>query len=212
MLDVFLVGGRFPASLEEVRFNRLLRTVNFCIDLFDDFRKRALSSHQYLLTRQQLINRDHVDKVEVGRYRIPTNQYRYQEIRIQQAGGEEVAVNAVISLEPRRVYAMKAHEVKTLFGRLVKAEIVLSAGQKVNQGYVVTGQKVILKFYNKRQLGQLEKIREDPFKEIVALQYFNGAEGFPRVLDVLENKDTFIKVESDCGSSLFDLVTARIDT
>ena len=211
-LDAFLVGRpEIDSSAPTPRFNRVLRTINFCIDLYDDHVAGRLPAKLYLLTRQQLINPEHADKVEVGRYRIPMNGFREQSIHIRQENGEPLEVRAVISLEPPKVYATRMSEVKTLFGRLVKAQEVQRIPHLDPPIYAMTGNRVVLKYFEKHKLGEEDKSREDPFKEIVSLQYLRGQSGFPVIQDVLENSTHFIKVESDCGTSLFDLAVTRPD-
>ncbi len=78
--------------------------------------------------------------------------------------------------------------------------------------YRQTGRLVVLKYFFLRRVASKESLaREDPFKEISALRHFCGRPGFPVVLDVLEGlqggERVIIKVERDCGLSLFDLAT-----
>ena len=125
-------------------------------------------------------------------------------------------------------YALKQHEVKTLLGHLVKAEIVTPHAVQAQaqdddaaaaapgdgpgeQRFVLTGRKVILKYYEKAKLTDHAFSREDPFKEIASLQYLSQLPRFPTVLDVMEQHDCFVKVETDCGRSLLHMIMARPD-
>lgn len=196
--------------VSSIKFNKFLRTINFCIDLYGDYMKRNLTVQQYLQTRQQLINKENTHLIKMGRYRMQTNGFRFQNVTINLPNGSQVSVNAVVSRDPHRVFALKMNEIQTLFGRLVKAEEVIQDQQSLQPiRYNLTGRKVILKTYVKHELHNTRTPFLDPFKEIAALRFLRGATGFPTIVDVLEDDSTFIKVESDCGTSLFALAAHK---
>lgn len=143
-LDSFLVGHSDidpPAK----PFNRHLRTVNFCIDLYNDYCRGVLPLEDYIAARGKLMNPDHLDRITVGRFRIQTNGFRTTDVVIQQPGAAVVTVRAEASLDPQRVYAMKRDSIDTCLGHLSKAEIVVPDAQDP-QTFRVTGRNVVLKY------------------------------------------------------------------
>jgi len=210
-LDAFLVG-QIDIDSPSRPFNRLLRTINFCIDLYSDFVRGNLTKHRYLTARRQLLNHEKGPLFAAGRFPLPTNGFNTQNVVLQQPSGDLITVPAVVSLDPARVYAKSIREIETLFGSVVKAEQVQRDPHSLQHSrYLLTGAKVILKYYQKEKLNDPALSREDPFKEIVALQFFTGQPGFPGVIDVLEDADSFVKVETDCGSSLLDVAQKNED-
>ena len=147
-MDAFLVGRK---QIDEhpplVLFNRSLRTTNFCIDLYDDFRQNPghLPVDRYLRTRQALLT---ADTPSVGRFRLPTTGFVTRLIDLQQKQGGEVlrSVPAMATADPTRVFAYRAiQEISTLFGCVVFAEEVQRTPSSLQPVFVTTGRRVILK-------------------------------------------------------------------
>ena len=216
-VDSFLIGRPIDEIPLRFRFSRGLRTVNFCVDLYEDHqcRPEALPVDRYLRTRQALL---HGTTVAVGRFQLPLNEFRDRQIDLQQPHGGDIlrSVPAICTRnDPPRVFAMRnTNEIRTLFGRVVFAEEVVQPDRHLQPVFVTTRRRVVLKYFDKARLvTETRKCREDPFKEIASLQWLQEkdvAPGmFPYVLDVLDNDtgEVFVKVEQDCGTVLIDTVT-----
>jgi hypothetical protein len=146
-VDCFLIGWPIDEAPYQAPFSRSLRTTNFCVDLFDDFRRHPqhLPVDRYLKTRQALL--DHT-VVAVGRFELHVNQFINRGIDLQQSRGGDIlrAVPALSTLEPARVFAFrKCAEIRTLFGWVAFAEEVQQSPASLQPLFVTTGRRVVLK-------------------------------------------------------------------
>lgn len=211
-LDLFLLGH---TEIDQVPFNEsfssAIRTINFCLDLFQDYASKKITVQKYLSTRHTLLNPERKDNPITGIYRLQTNHFGSSVVNLQQENGPVIKVDVDISLGPRRVYAKKLGSIKTAFGHLIKAEVAQQGVHVLGKVFLLTGSKVVLKYSNKQKVcSSATCAKEDPFKEIAVLKALRGTVGFPHYLDVLENDVYIVKVESDCGTSLYEVATASV--
>lgn len=146
-VDSFLIGREIDEVPQRFPFSRSLRTVNFCVDLYEDHRRAPdlLPVERYLKTRQALLDGT---TISVGRFQMPTNEFRNRSIDLQQPNGGAIlrSVPAISSKNPARVFAIrKVEEIRTLFGYVVFAEEVQQLPSHLQPLFVTTGRRVVLK-------------------------------------------------------------------